>query len=150
MYRQLAIAGLVVLAAGCLGGPAADGEPSTGATVTAGSPDPNVTVQPGDTATITVEATDVSELRVGRISDENVTIDFTSATLSPRPDRVYETLPPYWWWEDRQSTVTVELPIQADSGATPGIYRTTAAIYHSENHSHENATEIPIVVEVGG
>jgi hypothetical protein len=149
-------AGTLVVAAGCLGGaPPSDPSPTdtptppdVGASLTAET----VTLSPGGTATLTARATEVGELWVAaRPADERVTVDVANATLSPRPDRVVETFPPFWVYDPIEPTVTLRVPVSAAPDAPAGEYGVAVTVLNRTDHAHERGVEVrvPVVVEDG-
>lgn len=136
---RAAVALLVVLA-GCSSPLPDPGHP----TVTADGE----TVEPGESATIAVEAEHVTSVQLGLPEDRsargNLTLDFENATVEPKPDSVAESYPPVWNWEAAQSRVRVEIPVHAAANATPGTYVFTVTVRNASGGTA--TTEIPVAV----
>jgi hypothetical protein len=153
----VAVAGALVVAAGCLGGAPPTGpsptdtptSPDAGASLTAET----VTLSPGETDTLTARATEVGELWISaRPPDERVTVDVANATLSPRPDRIVETFPPYWVYDPIEPTVRLRVPVSAAPDAPAGEYEVGVIVLNRTDHAHERGVEVrvPVVVESDG
>jgi hypothetical protein len=142
----VAVAGVAVVLTGCFGGgPPGDDAASTSATVV-GDP---VTLVPGQTATLTVEATNVGELWIStRPQSDAVRVDVRNATLSPRPSQVAETFPPFWGYDRVEPSVTLRVPVTAAADAAAGTYTVGVTALNSTDHNHDDGVEGTVSVEI--
>jgi hypothetical protein len=169
MRRALAAAALaaLVLTAGCVSAPA--GTDSTNnvetATTTTSTASPvsdeyddrvdTVQVAPGETARVTVSLQNVGELYLPPGTgndpledDPALTVETGWNRLSPEPQRVVQTAPPYYVWETLQSNVSVTLTVEVSPDAAPGVYNVVYEAYNDTSHDHEHGTFGTLRVEV--
>lgn len=85
----------------------------------------NVTVSPGENASIKVTAKNVGTLRgPGHpVNDTHPQFDLSNASLSPEPTGAAESYPPYWMWEPPAGKVEVSMPLRVPEGMSTGEYR---------------------------
>lgn len=106
---------------GCLDDAIGDENNSSGT----GSPDVSASdleVSAGESATLTVEATEIAGVHIIPDSESDaVEFDFAEATLTPDPAFTYTMRPPIWRWESR-SAVELELPVAVADDADPHEY----------------------------
>jgi hypothetical protein len=88
----------------------------------------NVLLAPGETATVTVAARNVSGMTLWRPTGGNVTFDEANLTPTPSPDVVLQSYPPQWRWRAVESSVTLTVPVRATANATPGTYRYAVSV----------------------
>jgi len=114
-----------VALAGCL---RADGG---GGPVVEGS---DVTLAPGERASVTVRAENVDRLRFGVSFLDSDAVTAESFDVTPSPDAVMESFPPVWSWNDPQSSVeaTMVLRASADAPDVTVSYDVTAALGDDE------------------
>ena len=148
--RLLAVAGAALSgSAGCLRrltADEADGPPSVDA--------PTVELGPGEETTVTVEAENLGSMQIiatmASADDPDVpqpSINLSDATLTPHPNYVQESYPPYWNWSLPRATVTCEVPISVTGKVPPREYVFTATVWRSEDRNSEPASD-PIRVRV--
>ncbi|NGM68081.1 hypothetical protein G6M89_03480 [Natronolimnobius sp. AArcel1] len=78
---------------------------------------------PGEEATLTLTATDVSSLTFNLPdSIAGINYSFNPDGISPTPDNIDYSYPPGWSWENPTS-VDLEIPISVSHDATPGEYQ---------------------------
>ena len=130
-----------------LAGCSASGEESNSFSLT--SP----TVEQGETAIISIEATGVGSMRFTEIpgesdisaNNEPLKIGFENAELTPSPDVVWEAYPPTWGWSSTRA-IKGEIPVQTNSDTPPGAYELTVTVYKAD--SDEKITkETTVTVE---
>jgi hypothetical protein len=114
-----------VTLAGCL---RADGG---GGPVVEGS---DVTLAPGERASVTVRAETVDRLRFGVSFLDSDAVAVESFDVTPPPDAVAESFPPVWSWDDPQSSVQATMALRAseDAPAVRVSYSVTAALGDDE------------------
>ncbi len=106
------VAVLLLVLAGCSTPRAAPTEPVVA---------PDVTLEPGETKSVTVEARNVTSVRVATVTGP-VSFDYANVTTDPPNDLTLQSYPPIWMWEERRDAVTVTLPVTARANATAGEY----------------------------
>lgn len=68
-------------------------------------------------------------------------IELNDAELDPSPRRVAESYPPIWYWLPPRLSVTVDVPIQVPSDATPGEYQYAVSVSPTEDVTSNVTTE---------
>lgn len=124
----------------------ADGPPSVDA--------PTVELGQGEETTVTVEAENVGSMQISATmasaDDPHVpqpSINISEVTLTPHPNYVQESYPPYWNWSLPRATVTCEVPISVSGEVPPKDYLYTATVWRSDDRGSESVTD-PIRVRV--
>ena len=82
------------------------------------------TVRPGETADISIEAPDLSGLRIGDFPEAfhpDGSLQLGEATFSPSPDLVWTVSPPHWGFSGRDTEGVV--PIETSPETPPVSYR---------------------------
>lgn len=94
------------------------------------------TVEQGETAIISIEATDVATMRFSDLpgelgfspGTERVDIEFGNGEFTPAPDLVYKSHPPTWKWSQPQR-IEATIPVQTFSDTPLGSYEFTISIW---------------------
>lgn len=81
------------------------------------------TVTPGETATVSVEATRLTGLHISDFPEEFLdgSMRLGDATFTPPPDAVFESYPPHWEFSGRDTEGDVS--IETSPETTPDAYR---------------------------
>jgi hypothetical protein len=130
-----------VLLVGCTA-PSAPSSPST--TVSGDT----ITLQPGESETANVEATNVVRMRFGfprRASG----VDFAirDATVEPSPDFVAESYPPVWNWNSPRASVTVDVPVSVAANATAGTYHYPVTVWNDSVQGDAVTGNVTVIIE---
>lgn len=103
---------------------------------TAGSPDVDgisigdSTVEQGETATISIEAPNLSGLHISDFPEElrsEEGLQLGEATFEPSPETVWTTSPPHWQFSERDTEGAV--PIRTSPETPPGTYEFVLDFY---------------------
>lgn len=111
------------------------------------------TVEGGETAIISIEATDVGSMKFTEIPGESdsstnsepLEIKFEDAEFTPAPDVVWQAYPPTWDWSSTQ-TIECEIPVQTDSDTPPRTYEFAVTVFKA-NSDEKVTKETTVTVE---
>ena len=102
-------------------------------------------VEPGERVTAAVVFDDVRELHPELPGDGAVR--FESASFSPGPSSVAQTLPPFYEW-DSPTDVDGRIVFSVGDDTSPGDYPVTVTAWDDGDHGHENGTTERFVIRV--
>ena len=106
--------------AGCLGQPSDSGSKQNDWSPKISGSEPEL--EPGETTTLSVEATDIGGLFFSSTPGSDVLeFDFDITDVSPHPEGRYVMHPPAWSWDARTS-VELNVPVTVADDAVPGEY----------------------------
>lgn len=152
--RFVVCSSVLLLAAGCVGAP------SSTSTATPSDPSPassstiqvnDITLERGESATLTIRATEVGELWFSEFpSSEGLTVELSmrEITFRPPPTSQVDTYPPYWVWDDVESNVTMEVPVRAAGNATTRNHTFAISVANNTDHNHERSITEDVTVRV--
>ena len=88
----------------------------------------NGTLAPGETTTLTIQATNVGELTYGLENDTALAV--TELDAEPPPTSGADSYPPHWFWSSPPESVTVTITLTAAETARPGAYVGTLTVWN--------------------
>ena len=98
-------------------------------------------MSPGEKATLSIEATDVSRLSVLTSSTEGfITFDFDYQNVSPPPDYQDYSYPPGWYWSSRRD-VELEVPVELGDEAPIREYHYEVRVWDGTDETANSITE---------
>lgn len=101
----------------------------------------DLTVAPGDEATLSIEATDVARLAGTNFPDRDVaTFDFDYHSVEPLPDDLDYSYPPDWYWQGR-TAVSVKIPMRVSMTAPAGDYEYGIRAWDGPGEDSTSVTE---------
>jgi hypothetical protein len=110
----------------------------------------NGTLAPGETTTLTIQATNVGELTYSLENDTALTVTEFSADLPATSGA--DSYPPHWFWSSPPESMTATITLTASETARPGSYTGTLTVWNvpdsADSSTSRTQTQERFVIEI--